>query len=212
MCLSASRCLGCSCASGSDCSLRSRWAPCLYPSSSGTLQLGGGNGLTFVWLIGAVASYLWTAGWENGRRKLQLGICAFAFGTACLVGRGLKIDWKFQDIGMTVCEALILIGGLSIMDGIGPLSTALRGVCLFFASYSFSLYLVHNTILIMVLRLMPGVMGAAALPFGIVLCHVCALLLYLPFEQHYRYVGSWLKRGRFSPVRTSRAGLNASGT
>lgn len=164
---------------------------------------GGGNGLSFVWLIGAIAAYVWTAGWERADRKLQVGIGVLLFGIICLIGRGIKTDWEFQDIGLILCETLIFLGGLSIMDGIPPLPLFVRGACLFLASYSFSLYLVHNTVLIIAEKFLPGLIGAAALPVALVLSHVCAFMLYLLFEQHYRYVGAWLKHGRFSPVKLS---------
>lgn len=81
----------------------------------------------------------------------------------------------------------------------------MRGVCTFFASYSFSLYLVHNTILIIAEVYLRGVIGRAALPVALVMSHVSAFVLYLPFEQHYRRFGAWLKHGRFSPVKINPA-------
>ena len=182
----------------------------LLPVTLGVLSLpvvvwnaaaGGGNGLSLVWLVGAVAAYLWSAAWERSARKLQTGLWVVGFGLLCFLGRGLKTGWDFQETGMVLCETMVFLGGLSVMEGLPPLPVLIRAPCLFFASYSFSLYLVHNTVVIIAQRYLVEVIGRAALPAALVAAHVCAFVSYLLFERHYRQVGAWLKHGRFSPVR-----------
>ena len=155
---------------------------------------GGGNGLSLVWLAGAMGGYVWTSAWHRSPRKLQVGAAVLAMALACLVGRGWKTEWNFQDLGMAVCETLVILGGLSVFDGIRTLPRAWHVVCGAAASYSYSLYLIHNTVLIVVRHLLPQVAVALTLPVALVAAHVVAFGLYLTFERHYRQVGAWLKR------------------
>ncbi len=155
---------------------------------------GGGNGLSLVWLIGALGAYIWVGAWHRSSHKLQIGAAVFLAGCICLLGRGLKIGWNFQDLGLTLCETIMFLGGLSMVDGLRTLPRALRGVCTFLASYSYSLYLVHNTVLVVVRQLWSDTLGEAALPIALIAAHVVAFVLYTLFEQRYRQVGKWLKR------------------
>lgn len=155
---------------------------------------GGGNGLSLVWLIGAMAAYVWVGAWHRSSHKLQVGAIVFLAACVCLLGRGLKIGWNFQDLGITLCEALMFLAGLSVMDGLHTLPRAVRGACTFVASYSYSLYLVHNTVLVIVRQCWADALGGAAVPTALVAAHVVAFVLYVLFEQRYRQLGAWLKR------------------
>ena len=166
---------------------------------------GGGNGLSLVWLVGAAAGYVWSSAWHRSQHKRQVGAVVLLAGWACLLGRGLKVGWNFQDLGMVLCETLIVLGGLSMLEGVPTLPRRLRQACTFLASYSYSLYLVHNTVLVVVRQCLARALGGAALPVALVGSHAFALLLYLLFERHYRQAGAWLKRG----LRRRSVGLEA---
>lgn len=155
---------------------------------------GGGNGLSFVWLTGAVAAYVWAGSWHRSSHRLQIGATVFLTALVCLLGRGLKIGWNFQDLGMALCLTLAILGGISIMDGLRPLPRALRSGCALVASYSYSLYLVHNTVLIVIRHVLPDLPTLTILPIALVAAHVVAFLIYILFERHYRRVGAWLKQ------------------
>jgi peptidoglycan/LPS O-acetylase OafA/YrhL len=161
---------------------------------------GGGNGLSLVWLVGAAIAYIWAGAWHRSQHKLQIGVVVVLAASICLFGRGLKIGWNFQDIGLVLCEALMIVGALSVMDGIRLLPRSIRVACTFLASYSYSLYLVHNTVLIVMLHSLSSVLGWATLPLALVLSHLIAFALYVLFERHYRQVGIWLKRLLLRPV------------
>jgi peptidoglycan/LPS O-acetylase OafA/YrhL len=63
----------------------------------------------------------------------------------------------------------------------------------FFASYSYSLYLVHNTVLVIVFENTAGLPKALSIGIGVVLAHAAALLIYYSFEKHHRAVGTYLR-------------------
>lgn len=168
---------------------------------------GGGNGLSLVWLIGAAGSYMWASGWRRGGHRVQVGAVVLFVAAACLLGRGLKTGWNFQDAGMAICETLCLLGALSIMEGIPALPRGVRAACTFLASYSYSLYLIHNTVLVVFSRpALASALGAAAFPAALLAAHVLAFVLYLLFERRYRHVGAWLKRRRmaYAPAPSAR--------
>jgi peptidoglycan/LPS O-acetylase OafA/YrhL len=168
---------------------------------------GGGNGLSLVWLVGAATAYVWAGAWHRSAHKLQIGSVVVLAAGVCLVGRGLKFGWNFQDLGIVLCEALIIVGGLSVMDGIRVLPRSLRDACTFLASYSYSLYLVHNTVLVVVQHSLARAIGSAAFGLALVAAHLVAFAMYLLFERHYRQVATWLKRLLLRPVV---AGVEAS--
>ena len=155
---------------------------------------GGGNGLSIVWFVGAAGAYIWASAWRQSVHKLRIGLVVSLVAFVCLFGRGLKIGWNFQDLGMVLCETLLFLGILSLVEGCRLWPGRLRAVCTFFASYSYSLYLAHNTVLVVMEKLLSGTLGRATLPLALLAAHVVAFGLYLLFERHYHQVGRWLKR------------------
>ncbi len=164
---------------------------------------GGGNGLSLVWLVGAAAGYVWVSAWHRSGHKMQVGLAVLAVACVCLVGRGLKLGWNFQDLGLVLCEAALLLGALSVMEAARDLPQPVRRACTVLASYSYTLYLVHNTVLVMARQCLSGLLGAATLPVALVAAHAAAFVLYLLFERHYRQVGRVLKRLAY-PAGTGR--------
>ena len=155
---------------------------------------GGGNGLSLVWLVGALAGYIWVGSWHRSAHKVQIGCIVGVAAIVCFLGRGLKIGWNAQDLGMILCEALIILSVISVTDGLRAFPRAWRGVCTFLASYSYSLYLAHNTVLVIFRKFLSGQLGAATPILAMVTAHVVAFILYRLFERHYRQVGQLLKR------------------
>lgn len=155
---------------------------------------GGGNGLSLVWLAGAVAAYVWAGPWHRSPHKLQIGATVLVTALTCLLGRGFKIDWNFQDLGMALCVTLAVLGGISVTDGMRPLPQMLRSACTLVASYSYSLYLVHNTVLVVARHLLPNLPRTTVFLAALAASHVVAFLVYVLFERHYRHVGAWLKQ------------------
>ena len=163
------------------------------PVAAWNAAAGGGNGLTLVWLFGAAAAHVWATAGHRSTHKVQLGLVVGLAAAVCLAGRGLKTGWNFQDLGMVACLVLVFISGISLMEGLRPLPQLVRRACAVLASYSYSLYLVHNTVFIVVLRLYGHALGAAALPCAFALAHLVAYAVYWLFERHHRHVGRVLK-------------------
>ena len=155
---------------------------------------GGGNGLTLVWVVGAMGAYIWVRASRRIENKAQIGLVIVGASLVCIAGRGIKTGWNFQDLGIVLCEAALVLGLLSLMQGIPSLPRVVRKSCTLLASYSYSLYLIHNTVLILVWHLSSGAPTPAALAAAFIAMHAAAIVLYLAFERHHRQVAHWLKR------------------
>jgi peptidoglycan/LPS O-acetylase OafA/YrhL len=155
---------------------------------------GGGNGLSLVWVIGAGGSYLWAQNWHQSRYRLAIGATLFLVSTIVMIGRGFKTHWNFQNIGLVMLEASVILGLLSVIETLPLAPRVLRHIPTFFASYSYSLYLLHNTVLIVTRTELPEALGWKAFMIAIIASHLMAFLMYLAFERHYRHVSKWIKR------------------
>lgn len=161
---------------------------------------GGGSGLSLTWLLGALAAYVWVSAWQRSPGKQRLGWVVLVVGLVCLLGRAGKIGLAFEDHGMIVLEALVILGVLAVVDSARTAPATLRAAVEFLAAYSYSLYLVHNTVLVIFRTQLTDSLGRWTAPAAMVAAHLCALLVYVLFERHYRQVGRWLKRWATTPA------------
>lgn len=181
---------------------------------------GGGKSLSLIWLLGAIAGYLFHLWRANGYANIRsVATVVSLFGTIALIGRIGKIGFQPFDFQTATLMAMIMFGVLALMMCVKSTSAALRASVNFLASYSYSLYLIHNTVLIIVLENIRTPSAWIHVAIAVVAAHGCAYLLYIAFERHYRIVGRWL-RPKFERVlaprgllqsRTAAADLVASG-
>jgi peptidoglycan/LPS O-acetylase OafA/YrhL len=88
---------------------------------------------------------------------------------------------------------MVMFGLLALLMCVKSAPAALRGTVNFLASYSYSLYLIHNTVLIVVLEHVPTGSPWMHVAIAVLAAHGCSYLLYIMFERHYRIVGRWLR-------------------
>ncbi|MBL8267456.1 acyltransferase family protein [Steroidobacter sp.] len=181
---------------------------------------GGGKSLTLIWLLGAIAGYLFHVWRANGYPNIRSVSTVIAlFGTVALIGRAGKIGFHPYDFQTATLIALVMFGLLGLLMGVKSVPGVLRGSVNFLASYSYSLYLIHNTVLILVLEQVRTEHSWLHIAIAVIAAHGCAYLLYVTFERHYRVVGRWLRpkfervlapRGA-SPISSAAADLVAGG-
>ena len=166
---------------------------------------GGGKSLSLIWLLGAVAGYLFHLWRANGYANLvTVSTVVASFGVLALVGRAGKIGFAPYDFQTATLLAMIMFGVLGLLMRVQRASTALSGSVKFLASYSYSLYLIHNTVLIIVLENVKTQSAWTHVAIAVAGAHCCAYLLYITFERHYRIVGRWL-RPKFERFMAPRA-------
>lgn len=166
---------------------------------------GGGKSLTLIWLLGAVAGCALARLSSNGdRRTGWMAFWLVTFGAAGLVGRAAKVGFDGYDLQTVALIAIVVFGVLIGLANVRSVPPLLERACRFFASYSYSLYLIHNTVLIVVWEMTRDAAPRwASILSGVLLSHVVAYLLYLAFERHYRHVARWL-RPRFERALVSK--------
>jgi peptidoglycan/LPS O-acetylase OafA/YrhL len=166
---------------------------------------GGGKSLSLIWLLGAIAGYLFHLWRANGYTNIRsVATMVTMFGTVALIGRAGKVGFVPYDFQTAALIAMVMFGLLALLMCVQRLPGVLRGSVKFLASYSYSLYLIHNTVLIIVLEHVHTQSTWAHVAIAVIAAHGCAYLLYLTFERHYRVVGSWL-RPKFERVLAARS-------
>ena len=162
--------------------------PCCTPAR------GGGKSLTLIWLLGAIAGYLFHVWRAHGYANIRsVATVVTVFATVALIGRAGKIGFHPYDFQTATLLAMIMFGVLALLMCVKSVPSALRGSVNFLASYSYSLYLIHNTVLILVLEHVRTESAWAHVAIAVIAAHGCAYLLYVTFERHYRVVGRWLR-------------------
>ncbi len=155
---------------------------------------GGGKSLSLIWLLGAIAGYLFYVWRSQGYPNIRsVGTVLALCGTVALIGRAGKIGFQPYDFQTATLMALVMFGVLALLMCVKSVPGVLRGSVNFLASYSYSLYLIHNTVLILVLEHVKTDSAWAHVAIAVIAAHGCAYLLYVSFERHYRIVGRWLR-------------------
>lgn len=148
---------------------------------------GRGNGLSMMWLMGTVIYVLLGRAPRLSARVVGVTTAVLALlAVARLASTGTAYDVVYVGL-FAVGLFLVLSLTQHVPVAVAP---ALASSITFNAEFSYTLYLVHYSILdwLMLWR-GPGLLGVA---IGFVASNVVAILLYLAFERHYRRVASRL--------------------
>ena len=155
-------------------------------------QLGGlGQGISYLWLLGFVAYFL-------ARTEIASRIATYFL---CLAALLLGWWWLFLLVPTSEYspEVYPLLAGFFLLSVLVTQRTrfaahreGLRRVAKHLADYSFSLYLIHYTLLFAIQKLWTGNAVLAAC-LGIALSNVLAWGIASFTEMRHRQFGSWLK-------------------
>ena len=180
----------------------------LYPLYHFIARYGGS--LTGVWMMGMASSalYYWAEGAQidrsQERRRMLITAVILTFlmipmGLARLAYANLNV----YDMAFTVVLAVMLFAPLFVLN-LHPIRVPnmVRLLAHHLASYSYSLYLIHTTLMIAVLTLHPEwISGPVNLILLLIVINVAALCFAHLFELRYPIVAERLKalfkRGRF---------------
>jgi peptidoglycan/LPS O-acetylase OafA/YrhL len=150
---------------------------------------GGGNGLAMMWIMGLIIYIILSSGTLNLPSTNVYWAAGMFFVFAILRLAFLMEAYDLLYAALLSISLFFLLCGLQKKSGIpsGKVVSLIR----FLANYSFSLYLVHHTILEFTLRWLGP--GWKTMIFGIVLSNLLAIVIYLVFERNYKKAGKWLK-------------------
>lgn len=155
---------------------------------------GAGKSLTLIWMAGGMAGFLVVyMGLDSiAARSKLLAHLVIVIGAAGLFARIFKHGFDPYNFQTAFLMIVIFLGIFMRLNQaqtvwkIGKLAN-------FGASYSYSLYLVHNTVLVIVFEHTHHLPKPLAIGIGVVLAHAVALLVYHLFEKHHRAVGTYLR-------------------
>jgi peptidoglycan/LPS O-acetylase OafA/YrhL len=156
---------------------------------------GAGKALTLVWIVGGMAGFLIVSMGTDSKaaRSKALAACLVMFGAVALAGRTVKLGFDPYDLQTAFLMTVVFFGIFLRLNQAATVWSMPASLAKFFASYSYSLYLVHNTVLVIVFENTAGLPRALAIGIGVVLAHAAALLIYHSFEKHHRAVGTYLR-------------------
>jgi peptidoglycan/LPS O-acetylase OafA/YrhL len=158
---------------------------------------GAGKALSLIWILGGVAGFIVVrAGRDTPvARSRSLWLWLTGFGVVALAGRMVKIPFDPYDLQTAFLIVVIFLGVFLRLNRATTAWKVPAKLSSFLASYSYSLYLVHNTVLVLVFEATrdTAIPKAAAVAIAVALAHGIAWLVYQAFEKRHRTVGSWLR-------------------
>lgn len=154
---------------------------------------GRGHGLFGAWLLGAAIEYVLFSGLLRDLPRWLLAAAAL-FGVA---GYSV-IVWSTKDAYQPTSYPFLFIALTFVLEMAYRTSwsasrRALRAVVTYGASYSYTLYLVHYTVLVAVLASSPS-RSPGAMWISIAVCNVVALVIAHGTERHHRLLARALER------------------
>jgi peptidoglycan/LPS O-acetylase OafA/YrhL len=168
---------------------------------------GTGQCLTEVWLLGVMAGLTfaefsaphWSFLSFSTLKSWKSGGIIFIVGILLSCGRVLYAGYNPYDLQFIIAFSLVLYSPAIILArALNGLQKYLSFVPAIFASYSYSLYLVHNTILTAVVVIGPEwASGVPHLVIFIIGTNLSAAIFSHAFERHYRYLSRMTKLAFF---------------
>ena len=156
------------------------------------LSLASGSGLVLAWPVGMLFA-LADDSMRNARRGRLAVVCAFAATFALL--RLLRNGFQVYDPTVVLGISVALIGGSFVLRPPGVTQSRLGRWLLFQSDYSYSLYLVHFSVLIYLAEYLPRTLGPiASIVVGLLLANLVAACFWFLFERHYLAVRQWALR------------------
>jgi peptidoglycan/LPS O-acetylase OafA/YrhL len=151
---------------------------------------GAGHGLTMVWLYGAFGALILCHkiipkhSWRPVGASLVIICFLSIFISIC------KDGWNPYQQGQGILIGLLLYGGFIYLESQDALSKNIDRISENLACYSYSLYLIHNTILCYFIKYFPSTKNLVVKSIIALLCaHLAAVTCYFLFERWYPKVG-----------------------
>jgi peptidoglycan/LPS O-acetylase OafA/YrhL len=148
---------------------------------------GTDSSLFLVWLAGFSAYFV--AGQAANARGLRLALIAMLIGLSVLwAANRTEVDAELVNI-MPLSLAFLCLMAVSQYQAAIP--ATLAGVIRFFADYSYSLFLIHLTIIKLIYA--APISKSVAIPLAIVVANIAAIGFAFAFERNYRKVASLIR-------------------
>ncbi len=164
---------------------------------------GGAGNLSLLWVMGAIAGFFWIHLDQDALRRTKLGVALMAFGLLCLAGRIADIGFKSYDMQENLLTGIAFFGALMVMSRFDRVPSWLARPIAFVAGYSYSLYLIHNIVVIIFHEKLDLFGTVPTMIAAMIAAHLSAIAAYYLFERHYHLVGRRLKEALAGRARTA---------
>lgn len=162
------------------------------------LSLATGSGLVLAWPVGMVFALAEDSLRAVGRGRLA-AVCAIA--AACALLRLVRDAFEVYDPIVVLGLSIALIGGSLVLRPAGAVQSRLGRWLSFQSDYSYSLYLVHFSVLIYLAEYLPRSLGpVTSIVVGLLLANLVAAVFWFVFERHYLAVRSLALRAFPGPA------------
>lgn len=156
---------------------------------------GPGKSLSLIWALGGIAAYFVVQMGTRSAAARSRSLWAFitGFGALALTARLVKVGFDPYDLQTCFLVTLIFTGLYLRLNQATTVWRVPAGIAAFVSSYSYSLYLVHNTVLVIVLQSTRHWPVGQSVALSVVVSHACGLVIYHAFEKHHRTAALWLR-------------------
>lgn len=144
-----------------------------------------GNGLILAWVVGALFV------WLDPKLSKPAWITITIVSVIGLLGLLLLKHNAVYSIPVVTLTAIGIFSAFKATSW--DILVPLRRPITFVADYSYSLYLIHFSILIWTAALAPGIRGIGFLAIGFIVSNVVAIVWWFLFERHHRKMRSLLR-------------------
>jgi peptidoglycan/LPS O-acetylase OafA/YrhL len=155
---------------------------------------GVGDCLTVVWAIGSLFALLQNRLARRPEAKSKVAALSVLGVVVCavlLLGRVVATDFRVYDLQFAMFTSGILFGLFFLAGAAGfTLPPPLRRAIDFLANYSYSLYLIHYTILLLFVAYLPSSTHHDVSEFLalVIVANLCSIVFWLAFERHYQAI------------------------
>jgi peptidoglycan/LPS O-acetylase OafA/YrhL len=155
---------------------------------------GRGSSLTIYWIIGVLLAILYNL--TEVRLKISVFIPIFLFIISAFLYRIYVFQqYEMYDVGLAFLLFVILYLLINSPKEISNLfsSKLFSSVSKFLASFSYSLYLVHYSIIVIIRVYYKEDFDYYAILFIFIICNISAYIFYLFFEKNHYKFKYWFK-------------------
>lgn len=158
---------------------------------------GAGQSLSMIWLVGALGGAIFARvlGHDRPGRAWTTSLVILCCSSLTLAAHLIHSGFNPYELQTATLMGLVIFSMVYLLNTVRTKKGFLMRGVTSMASYSYSLYLVHNTVLILVAHYAPPSLSPmVAMIVAYVLANLAAILLYLAFERHYRAVAKVITR------------------
>ena len=153
-----------------------------------------GKGLTFYWFLGFLLSLIYNNETVNGLLKSLSSKVLWIIVVFLALGVLFKAYFNrpFYDVSIAILVSAIILFGFHLKSSLFE-TKLFAEISKFIASYSYSLYLIHYSVIVYLIA-MPFNLNFWGIPIFFIVANLVSFLFYLLFERRFYLFKSFIKK------------------